>query len=215
MNVQERLLRFLKYKNLSKLSFAKSIGRSPAYVTNIITSIGNSSKKRISEVYPELNMDWLMTGDGNMINPKIKEEFVGTTNAGMVNTATVPLLPISAQAGKLSDFTQAIMECDCERIVSPITSAELAITITGDSMSPEYTNGTKVLVKKINDRAFIDWGRTYVLDTCNGVVIKNVFPSENSSCIKCVSVNPNYPSFDVCKDDIYGWYLVLMSLSLK
>ena len=45
--------------------------------------------------------------------------------------------------------------------------------------------------------------------------IKNIYPSENPNNVKCVSVNPNYPTFDISKDDIYGWYLVLMSLSMK
>ena len=214
MNVQERLLRFLDYKGMSKLAFAKSIGRSVSYVTNIVTSIGPSSRLRIAETYPELNMNWLLNGEGEMINKTSEVEIQDMViESSLVDT--IPLLPISAQAGRLSDFAEAVMTQDCERIISPIHEAELAITITGNSMSPEYTNGTKVLVKKINDKAFIDWGRTYVLDTCNGVVIKNVYPSENANAIKCISVNPNYPPFDINKEDIYGWYLVLMSLSLK
>ena len=213
MNVQARLLDYLEYKGLSKLAFAKSIGRSVSYVTNIVESIGPSSRLRIAEQYPELNMNWLIHGEGNMI--KSTDENTEEAPIDCCDHDTIPLLPISAQAGRLSDFADSVMEKDCERIISPIYNAELAITITGDSMSPEYTNGTKVLVKKINDKAFIDWGRTYVLDTCNGVVIKNVYPSEDTSCIKCVSVNKNYPSFDINKADIYGWYLVLMSMSLK
>ena len=216
MNVQDRLLAFLKYKRLSKLAFSKSIGRSTAYVTNIVESIGAQSRLRIKEVYPELNMDWLLRGEGEMIN-KFADDTVeeNTDKSNKVIEETVPLLPISAQAGRLCDFTQGVTEVECERIISPISNAELALTITGDSLSPEYTSGTKVLVKKINDKAFIDWGRTYVLDTCNGVVIKNVYPSEKDNAIRCVSVNPNYPPFDIEKNDIYGWYVVLMSLSLK
>jgi phage repressor protein C with HTH and peptisase S24 domain len=100
-------------------------------------------------------------------------------------------------------------------MISPINGTDFAIPVTGDSMSPEYPSGSKVLVAKINDKAFIDWGRTYVLDTCNGTVIKKVYPSENDGYIKCVSVNPNFPTFEINVNDIYGWYRVLMSLSLK
>ena len=216
MNVQDRLLRFIDYKGLSKLGFANSIGRSVSYVTNIVHSIGPSSRIRIAEKYPELNMQWLMTGDGEMLKTTTKEEPKSDIEeVSPSQMDTIPLLPISAQAGRLCDFTEGVLERDCERIISPISNAELAITISGDSMSPEYTSGTKVLVKKINDKAFIDWGRTYVLDTCNGVVIKNVYPSDKDDAIRCVSVNPNYPPFDIEKSDIYGWYVVLMSLSLK
>lgn len=215
MSVQERLLKFIEHKGMNKLSFSKSIGRSVSYVTNIVESIGPSSRVVIEQTYPELNMEWLLTGRGEML---INNDSRTRENAEPIiisPQATVPLVPISAQAGRLDGFSEGVLEVNCEQIISPISNAELAISISGDSMSPEYTSGTKVLVKKINDKAFIDWGRTYVLDTCNGVVVKNIYPSENPDCIRCVSVNTNYPPFDIHKSDIYGWYLVLMSLSLK
>ena len=217
MNVQERLMLFLKHKKLSKLAFANSIGRSPAYVTNIVESIGRSSRERIVIQYPELNMEWLLNGSGEMLNVQNDVDDLPFSNSEKEqdDAIFIPLLPISAQAGRLTDFSSAVEEWDCEKIISPVKYADLAISIAGESMAPEYTSGTKVLVRKINDKAFIDWGKTYVLDTCNGTVIKNIYPSENPNNVKCVSVNPNYPTFDISKDDIYGWYLVLMSLSMK
>lgn len=212
MSVQERLMQFLAYKRISKLAFANSIGRSPSYVTNIVNSVGSSSLKVIEEKYPDLNSHWLLTGEGEMIK---KEEPIESTIPVSDCQYLIPVLPIAAQAGKLTDFIASISEHDCEKMISPIRGTDFAIPVTGDSMSPEYPSGSKVLVAKINDKAFIDWGRTYVLDTCNGIVIKKVYPSENEGYIKCVSVNPNFPTFEVNVNDIYGWYRVLMSLSLK
>lgn len=210
MNTQERLMQFLKYKHLSKLAFANSIGRSSSYVTNIVNTVGHESRKIISQTYPELNMHWLLSGEGEMINQPTEERIVAMKDSPMVL-----VIPLTAQAGKLSDFTSSVCEKDCEKMVSPINGADFAIPVTGDSMSPEYPNGSKVLIAKINNEAFIDWGRTYVLDTCNGIVIKNVYPADSKETVKCVSVNPNYPSFEINVNDIYGWYRVLMCLSLK
>lgn len=212
MGVQERLMEFLKYKRLSKLAFANSIGRSPSYVTNIVYSIGNESKKIISETYPELNMNWVLNGVGEMLN---EASTMGNDSTNIPMPNHIPVVPIAAQAGRLTDFTMSVSENDCEKMVSPINGADLVIPVTGDSMSPEYPNGSKVIVSKVNHKAFIDWGRTYVLDTCNGIVIKNVYPGESNETVKCVSINPNFPSFEINTDDIYGWYRVLMSLSLK
>lgn len=212
MSVQERLMQFLNHKRLSKLAFANSIGRSPTYVTNIVEGIGRASQRVIEQTYPELNMEWLRTGEGEMLNPITAN--IPTVN-GLSEADMVLVIPVSAQAGRLTDFVASVCESDCEKMISPIKGAEYAVSVTGDSMSPEYPNGSKVLIAKINHRAFIDWGRTYVLDTCNGVVIKKVFPGESKDSIKCVSVNPNYPSFEVKAEDVYGWYRVLMSLALK
>lgn len=127
----------------------------------------------------------------------------------------IPLLPISAQAGSLNDFIVSVKNSDCERIVSPIKGADFALTVAGDSMSPEYPSGSQILIKKINEKAFIDWGKVYVLDTCNGTVIKRLMPSDNQEIVKCVSINPEYPSFEVSLKDIYGVYRVMLCMSVK
>lgn len=131
-------------------------------------------------------------------------------------STVVPLMPISAQGGTLNDFTLSVMEHDCEKVVSPIRGVDYAITVSGDSMSPEYPSGSQILIKKINERAFIDWGKVYVLDTINGTVIKKLMPVEgDANKVLCVSVNPCYPAFEVCLDHIFGIYRVLMCMSLK
>lgn len=206
MGVKERLIDFIESKRLTIKSFQESIGVSGSYVANISQGIGASVLDRISKVYPELNIDWLLHDDGEMIKEVGDVDLVGKV---------VLVLPVSAQAGRLTDFVTSIYARDCEKMVSPIDDAEFAVPITGESMSPEYPNGSRVLVKRINEKAFIDWGRTFVLDTCNGVVIKNVYPGSTEDRVKCVSVNTKFPDFEVQYSDIYGWYRVLLHLSLK
>lgn len=139
------------------------------------------------------------------------------------DTVYVPLLPVSAQGGSLDDFVVSIKDSDCEKIISPIKGADFAMTVSGDSMAPEYPSGSKILIKKINERSFIEWGRCYVLDTCNGTVIKKLdAPTEHDEqygidYVTCVSVNPNpiYKPFRVPTKDIYGMYRVLLLLTEK
>lgn len=127
----------------------------------------------------------------------------------------IPLLPISAMGGNLGDFSQGVSLWECEKIISPIKEAQFAITVTGYSMEPEYPNGAKVFVKKIDHKAFIEWGSVFVLDTCNGVVLKKVMPTENDKEIMACSINKEFPPYRVKIEDIYGFYKVLMCLSLK
>lgn len=206
MGVKERLIQFIEYKKLSIKEFQKSIDVSVSYVTNISQSIGAVILRRIIEVYPDLNPDWLIKGEGDMIK-KMEDS--------ALNGKTILVLPTSAQGGRLTDFVTSIYAQDCERMVSPIDDADFAIPVTGDSMAPEYPNGSRVLIKKINEKAFIDWGRTFVLDTCNGTVIKNIYPGSTERCVKCVSINERFPEFEVQYSDVYGWYRVLALLALK
>ena len=122
-------------------------------------------------------------------------------------------MPIAAQGGPLNDFVISINKNNCEHIASPV-KADYAMVINGDSMEPEYPAGSHVLIKKINERAFIEWGRVYVLDTCNGTIIKRIMPSDDPNKVKCVSINDKYPPFEVSFDDMYGMYKVVMRMTL-
>lgn len=127
----------------------------------------------------------------------------------------VLVIPTGARAGTLADFSQSVAAYDCERITTPIKGADYAIQVTGDSMSPDYPSGSMILIKQINEKAFIEWGKTYVLDTENGAVMKNIRKTEDPGVIECVSANPAYQPFTIETKYIRGWYRVLMMLTLK
>lgn len=69
MNIKGRFLEFISYKHLSKRKFQESIGVSNSYIQNISNGIGAEVLQRIKASYPELNTDWLMTGEGDMLKP--------------------------------------------------------------------------------------------------------------------------------------------------
>lgn len=217
MNGSDIINSVLKYTRLTPSVFAKKLGEKRP---QRIYDIQNGKTKKLSpeiadkivSVFPVINRTWLLTGEGDMLN-----ESTTSTTFNEDKVTTVPLLPISAQGGTLNDFVMAVKEIDCEKIISPIGHADFAITVSGDSMAPEYPSGSQVLIKKINERAFIDWGRTYVLDTCNGTVIKKLMPSDSgdSNIVKCVSINPAYPPFEVNLHDVYGIYRVMLCMSIK
>ena len=128
---------------------------------------------------------------------------------------TVLVIPYEARGGTIGDFVDGVKEYDCERITSPVRGAEYAMEVTGDSMSPEYPSGSRVLIKKVDETAFIAWNEVYVLDTPNGEVIKRVRRTDDPSVVECVSVNPAYQPYTISRDFIRGWYRVLMVMSLK
>lgn len=215
MSVKERLIEFLSHEGIGQKRFAESIGMSSGYVNAIRKSIQPDTVHKIAMQYPSLNTGWLLTGEGEMLRDNSTEEVKTDGEKSEDEISLVPLLPIAAQGGSLNDFVVSVKENDCERVVSPIRGADFAMPVAGDSMAPEYPAGSQIFIKKINERAFIDWGKVYVLDTCNGSVIKRVFPADDSGKVKCVSINPDYPPFEVAYEDIYGMYRVLLCMSIK
>jgi phage repressor protein C with HTH and peptisase S24 domain len=143
-------------------------------------------------------------------------DYYTTTPTGEeIEQEMVLVIPTGARAGTLADFATSIAAYDCERMVTPIKGADYAMQVTGDSMSPEYPSGSMILIKRINEKAFIEWGKTYVLDTENGAVIKTIRRTDNPDVIECVSLNPAYQPFTMETRYINGWYRVLMVLALK
>ena len=135
---------------------------------------------------------------------------------GVVLTkGTLPVIPTEAMAGTLGEFAESVHAYDCERMISPIKGADYAIKVCGDSMSPEIPNGSQILIKKIYEEEFVEWGKIFCLDTRNGAVIKRIYPTGNQEVIECRSINPDYPPFQINVKNINGWYRVLMVLSMK
>lgn len=135
----------------------------------------------------------------------------------MQDVSMVRLIPISVQGGPLNDFDPQVRPHDCELMISPIKGVDFAIQVSGDSMAPEYPEGSRVFVKRIKDGTFIEWGRVFVLNTCNGTVLKVLVPSDKENCVRCISLNPDprYAPFDVNMGDIRGIYRVLLCMSMK
>lgn len=143
----------------------------------------------------------------SLMNEQVKD--------GDTKGISIPVIPIEAMAGTLGEFADSIHAYDCERMVSPIKGADYAIKVCGDSMTPEIPNGSQILIKKIFEEEFVEWGKIFCLDTRNGAVIKKIYPTENPEVVECRSVNPEYPPFRINVKNINGWYRVLMVLALK
>ena len=137
------------------------------------------------------------------------------TDGSKMTKGTLPVIPIEAMAGTLGEFADSIHAYDCERMVSPIKGADYAIKVCGDSMTPEIPNGSQILIKRIYEEEFVEWGKIFCLDTKNGAVIKRIYPTTDPEVVECRSINPDYPPFQVNVKHINGWYRVLMVLSMK
>ena len=216
----DRLDKYMIEKGLNDNQVTVSCGLSVGLIGQARkgkSDIGKKAAEKILSFYQDINRVWFLTGDGEMLKGTSSFPQNGN-NIVMTETATtVLLLPMYAHGGSLNDFVTSARESDCEKVISPIGGVDFAIQVSGDSMSPEYPNGSRIFIKKINEKAFIEWGKTYVLDTCNGTVVKRIVPSDRDGYIKCVSINPDpvYAPFEVSLSDVFGMYKVLLCMSVK
>lgn len=219
----DRFDKYIEVKGLNDNRVTKDLGLSVGTLGKSRKEGRDLSDKNIEKAlnfYTDLNRIWLLTGEGPMLTTD-EVEIVKYTNVPTANEPSaysVYLLPMSAMGGPLTGFAaDGVTLLNCEKIVSPIGNVDFAITVYGESMSPKYSSGTRVLIKKINPNIFIDWGKPYVLDTSNGVIIKELRKSNKEGYIACYSINPDpkFAPFDIPLSEVYGIYRVLMSLSAE
>ena len=75
--VKERLFSFIEQMGMSKLAFEKVCGLSNGYLRNFKGNLGEDKLSNILAAFPELNKDWLLYGEGSMLNteqPKLVAE---------------------------------------------------------------------------------------------------------------------------------------------
>lgn len=172
---------------ISRTTISSIIGEkevAPGY--EVLRKLGDMSSHSIS-------MPWLIYGKGSMLNNDSVE--------------THPRIPMSVAAGTLCGFADCVNSCDCEQIpvIKAFPKYDYTIIVKGDSMEPKFAGGDEIAISKVTD--FIEWGKTYVLDTRDGAVLKRLYNADDK--YRCVSYNNEYPDFEVRKSDVFGVYRVV------
>ena len=67
MEIKDRILQFIRYKGITKNRFEIECGLPKRYVSNIGESIQSNIIKKIILTYPEINLYWLVMGEGSML----------------------------------------------------------------------------------------------------------------------------------------------------
>ena len=169
----------------------------------------------ILNFYNDLDRVWLLTGEGSMLKNSVPQPTAAQEDAGCM----LPLIPLDVLAGNPNLDNPGITADDCERCSVPEFScrgADFLIRVSGDSMSPRYCNGNIIACKIVRNVTFIQWGKPYVIDTEQGILVKLLYPAEDPATITCRSVNSAlYPDFEIPKAEIRSFSLVVGLIALE
>lgn len=201
--IAARLKQYFQSEGISQQQIADTLDTSRQYVNGVLagrTPIGKPLAYTLAKHYG-LRQGWLLSGE----EPMLGEDMTAAPDEG------IPLIPINAMAGALSGSADAILAYDCERYIVPaFKNADFLIRVQGDSMEPKYFPGDIVACQRVPmDRLWFQWGKTYVLDTIQGALIKRLEPSEQEGFVTISSENSRYKPFDLPCEEINGVALVI------
>lgn len=65
--MKDRIITYIKYIGVSQKRFEETVGVSNGYVNNVKASPSSTVLQKIFSACPDLNKDWLLTGEGPML----------------------------------------------------------------------------------------------------------------------------------------------------
>ena len=115
--VKGRLKFFIESENLNIKGFEQRISASNGYVNSISKSIGGDKLRAINRVFPNLNIDWLLTGEGEMLLPESVGKTTKNENETMrrrfleerVEDLEKQVVELSSENSELSQITQNLL----------------------------------------------------------------------------------------------------------
>lgn len=222
--IVRRLKEYIDYKNISIAAFEKSVGLGNATFNKVLKTggaIGTDKLEKILNKYPDINYDWLLCGEGNMIRESIpitiNQTFPLRTDR-KIAVQDIPLYDTSATAGLLAIFNEANISPEDYLRIPNIPPVDGAIYVRGESMTPLLKSGDIIIYKKLElSLDSILWGQIYLLSFVAGgdtfTVVKYIQKAYQPGFIRLVSHNDRFEPKDIPLDSIRALAIVKASIT--
>lgn len=142
MDSKERLLQFIESQGISKSEFERRCGLGNGYLRGSSGNFGAKKLDDILRVFPMLNRDWLLTGNGEMLCPTSDYQQKQEPDASG-NNVTV--------GGNASNINNGANEHTIQMAITEISEMRklLADVI---NINKEQSNRLMIIIDKISDR---------------------------------------------------------------
>jgi phage repressor protein C with HTH and peptisase S24 domain len=224
MGSTERMREYLDYKGITKYKFCNDLGFSNKFLDNS-SNMGTDKACKILHHYPEINSEWLLTGNGPMIKEDNTNIIIMNNDRRTIDTLHVsqeiPLYDLEAVAGLRELFNSGKPQRVLDTIKIPnLPKCDGAISVTGDSMYPLLKSGDIVLYKE-TEFENIFFGEMYLLsvklnDWEEYITVKYVQKSDQGSeFVKLVSQNSHHQPKDIHISKISALALIKASIRIN
>lgn len=190
-DIAGKVKELMRKRKITQTGLADMTGFTQSNISEMLNGKRNiiPLAERLAEHFGE-SKEWLVGGDAN---------------DGQEAVETRPRIMSYACAGTL---TEAIEEySEPMPVIAQMPRYDFTIVVRGDSMEPEFRSGDEIACLKVNEKAFIQWGKPHVLFTSQGVIVKRLY--EGDGGFRCVSDNEQYHEFFIPGEEVYSVSLVV------
>lgn len=218
--VKDRLTAFLEEKGINKSEFGRRIGVSSAFITSMRKSIQPDKVRSIKEQFPDLNIEWLLTGEGEMTIDADKNSELKIVGGPKEAGRLIPFYDAETTGGYEGRVSSSTEEATLKGYIQAggwFNGRETAaIRHVGDSMI-EYPNGCVLAVREVTERRLLVPGQNYVIETMEYRITKRVQRGSSPDTIALYSTNQEkyedgrliYEPFEISLEDVRRIFSVL------
>ncbi len=110
MDIKERIIFYAKFRKLPISKFEQQSGMSNGYVKNFKGNLSAVKLEGILKAFPDLNKDWLLTGEGEMLNVPLQSGHDNNQQNAHGTGITQTLTPSANEAALIENTTALINE---------------------------------------------------------------------------------------------------------
>lgn len=212
--IKQRLVLYLKYKGIGQNKFERLAGLSNGYISNLKSSPSPEKLTMIFKVSDDLNRDWLLYGEGNMLKDENDTAEIAGVASKVIsdNAVLVKFFDVNPSA-TFQELDESVSQGYDTLEVVPIHGERIDDTyvvfeIHGDSMAPTLLSHARILCKEIPEQRWQYAEGVVVISYRDKVVVKRIAVNDilGNSMITLKSDNPEYGSEDVQLSDIHCIY---------
>lgn len=234
VTTKDRIIQYINYKGISVSEFLRTTDIKRGFLDSdkLNSAVSDVFVAKIIAKYTDMNLEWLITGEGNMLKsePNQVGDFITAPTISFRKTVDpikdVQKIPLFNSMATMGLLPKSNGDFDDEFIVDYLSvpnlpSVDGAIYATGDSMYPLLKAGDIVAFKKVDvDINNIFFGEIYILsiyiDTHSTYkTIKFLQKSEKGEDhVRLVSQNQHHQDKDIPLNKIAAMALVRASIRI-
>ena len=204
--------------------FARKMEESPQTISNWVSrGAGKNVLNKILSKFPDVNANWLLTGEGEMLSRKENNENIvmepileyGTEQPKINYTTGVPYYNVDFIGGFDLILNDQTINPEYMIDFQKYNNADCWCNVTGHSMEPELSNGDYIALKEMTDPVqYLPYGEIYAIVTESYRTVKRIGKADQKDFIRLIPTNksPEYSPQDIPISMIQKVYAVLGSM---
>jgi len=207
LTINERIKKFCEYKRIAVSTFEKKSDLSNGYVKSIKKSLGTEKLDNVLNAFPELNREWLLYGEGEMLKSEASE-----IENNVEDAVIVPFIDRSSarernlSVRKILNTDNSLKQSQVDELFDPV---DFYKKMHDDSMSETIQQGDYLFIKLLPRDANLVNGSIYLIDTKSyGILVRKVLVVD-AETYELIPINETYGKITIKIDDIIDFGAVV------